>query len=99
MRAIGIGSPAASLEANYTLRTLGRTQIVFHLGMTSTEYRLVSLIADIMKERPSVIPSLEDMRNCDAVLILGEDVDTAPTALSVDAGCQVSPRNWQTVQA
>jgi NADH-quinone oxidoreductase subunit G len=44
-----------------------------------------------MKERPSVIPSLEDMRNCDAVLILGEDVtNTAPLAdLAVRrAGCQ-----------
>ena len=90
MRAIGIGSPAASLEANYTLRTLVGPKS-FYLGMTSTDYRLVSLIADIMKERPSVIPSLEDMRNCDAVLILGEDVtNTAPLAdLAVRrAGCQ-----------
>jgi len=40
-----------------------------------------------MKERPSVIPSLEDMRNCDAVLILGEDVtNTAPLADLACAG-------------
>ncbi|MGO9952756.1 MAG: NADH-quinone oxidoreductase subunit NuoG [Dissulfurispiraceae bacterium] len=78
--AIGIGSPTASLEANYALRTLVGAES-FYLGMSAADYRLVSLITNIMSDWPSVTPSLEDMRNCDAVLVLGEDVtNTAPLA-------------------
>lgn len=80
LRAIGIGSPVASLESNYALHTLVGSES-FYLGMSSAHYRLVSLITVIMRECPSFVPSLEDMRNCDAVLVLGEDVtNTAPLA-------------------
>ena len=79
-RAIGIGSPTASLEANYALRTLVGSDSFF-LGLSMTDYRLLSLVTDILKKGPACIPSLEDMRNSDAVLILGEDVtNTAPLA-------------------
>ena len=76
--AVGIGSPRASLEANFALRTLVGPES-FYLGMSSADYRLVSLITNILSKGPAVTPSLEDMRNSDAVLILGEDVtNTAP---------------------
>ena len=78
--AIGIGSPKATLEANYALRTLVGHES-FYLGMSDEDYRLVSLAADIMKIGNAKTPSLEDIRSCDAVLILGEDVtNTAPLA-------------------
>ena len=79
-RAIGIGSPKATLEANFALRTLVGPDC-FYLGMSNIDYRLVSLVADILKKGSSATPSLEDMRNSDAVLVLGEDVtNTAPIA-------------------
>jgi NADH-quinone oxidoreductase subunit G len=79
-RAIGIGSPTASLESNFALRTLVGPDS-FYTGMSPTDYSLVNLIADIMKESSVPAASLEDMAHADAVLILGENVpDTAPLA-------------------
>jgi NADH-quinone oxidoreductase subunit G len=79
-RAIGIGSPKASLEANYALRTLVGPES-FYLGVSATDYRLVTLIASILKSGPVPAASLKDIAHSDAVLILGEDVtNTAPLA-------------------
>jgi NADH-quinone oxidoreductase subunit G len=73
---IGIGSPRASLEANFALRELvGEDR--FFSGMNEAEHRLVSRIADILGKHPAV--SLREAESCDSVLILGEDVtNTAP---------------------
>jgi NADH-quinone oxidoreductase subunit G len=74
----GIGSPRASLEANFALRTLVGPDR-FYAGVSGTEQRLVNLAIDIMKEGPAFIPSLSDIARCDAVLVLGEDIgNTAP---------------------
>jgi NADH-quinone oxidoreductase subunit G len=77
-RALGIGSPRASLEANFALRQLvgaGR----FHLGLSAGEHRLLALIADILRTGPARPASLEEAEQADAVLVLGEDVpNTAP---------------------
>ena len=75
---IGIGSPRASLEANFALRTLVGPDR-FYAGVSGTEQRLVNLAIDIMKEGPALIPSLGAVSACDAVLVLGEDIgNTAP---------------------
>ncbi len=75
---IGIGSPRASLESNFALRSLvGENN--FYSGMASGEQALLSLIIDIQRKRFAVVPSLVDMQAADAVLILGEDLpNTAP---------------------
>jgi NADH-quinone oxidoreductase subunit G len=75
---IGIGSPRASLEANYALRTLvGLEQ--FHSGMSKLESELVSAIIDILRSGPARSPSLSDVAESEAVLVLGEDImNTAP---------------------
>jgi len=75
---IGIGSPRASLESNFALRTLvGPEQ--FHIGMADQEAGLVSLIIDILQNGRLRSPSLREVEACDAVLVLGEDVtNTAP---------------------
>jgi NADH-quinone oxidoreductase subunit G len=76
--AIGIGSPRASLESNFALRTLvGRDR--FFAGMADGELRLVRLMIDILRAGPARTPSLREIEECDAVLVLGEDVmNTAP---------------------
>ncbi len=75
---VAIGSPRASLEANYALRCLvgeGR----FFAGMTQEELDLVSLAIDILRGGPARTPSLADAAAADAILILGEDItNTAP---------------------
>jgi NADH-quinone oxidoreductase subunit G len=75
---IGIGSPRASLEANFALReVVGPEQ--FYLGVSENDFRLVSAALQILQEGPVRVPTLHDVELSDAVLVLGEDVtNTAP---------------------
>ncbi|MHB0870723.1 MAG: NADH-quinone oxidoreductase subunit NuoG [Chloroflexota bacterium] len=75
---IGIGSPRASLEANFALRTLVGPDN-FYLGMSEKESPLVSTLLGILRRSPAPSASLKQVRESDAVLVLGEDVtNTAP---------------------
>ena len=77
-RAIGIGSPRASMEANAALRTLVGPERFFQ-GVSRHEAGLVSTVIRVLTEGPSHTPSLREIEACDAVLLLGEDVtNTAP---------------------
>jgi len=75
---IGIGSPRASLEANFALRTLvGPNQ--FFMGTADFEHRLVATVLNILQSGPARTPSLSEVSRADAVFVLGEDVtNTAP---------------------
>lgn len=77
-RVLGIGSPRASVEANFALRTLvGRER--FHLGMADGEAALVATMLGILRGGPARTPCLRDVEQSDCVLLLGEDVsNTAP---------------------
>lgn len=81
-RVIGIGSPRASLEANFALRTLVGPDH-FYLGMSETESRLVSAILDVLRNGPARSPSLHDVSQADAVLVLGEDVANVAPMLAL----------------
>jgi NADH-quinone oxidoreductase subunit G len=77
-RAIGIGSPRASLEANFALRSLVGPDR-FCSGMNVVEHRLVAAILRVLEQGPAPAASLHDAEQADAVLIIGEDVtNTAP---------------------
>ena len=71
-RAIGIGSPRASLEANYALQSLVGAD-AFYAGLSERERPLVYLSLDILRKGPVRTPSLREIERMDAVLILGED--------------------------
>ncbi|HEX5474673.1 MAG TPA: NADH-quinone oxidoreductase subunit NuoG [Vicinamibacterales bacterium] len=77
-RAIGIGSPRASIEANFALRSLvgaGR----FFSGASEADHQLAALILQILRTGPVPTASLHDVEQADAVFVLGEDVaNTAP---------------------
>jgi NADH-quinone oxidoreductase subunit G len=76
--AVGIGSPRASLEANFALRHLVGAER-FHLGLSAGEHRLLRLIRHILCHGPAAAASIEDAEQADAILVLGEDVpNTAP---------------------
>jgi len=77
-RVIGIGSPRATLETNFALRTLvGQDR--FYSGMSPREGRLVAAMLAALRDGPARTPSMSDVTASDAVLILGEDVtSTAP---------------------
>jgi len=75
---IGIGSPRASLEANYALSVLAGKDNFYH-GISEKEQQLTKTILDFFRQSGIQTPSLKQIEKADAVLILGEDlVNTAP---------------------
>jgi NADH-quinone oxidoreductase subunit G len=94
---IGLGSPRASLEANYALwKLVGPDR--FFSGLADTDQHLTTTALDIMQRSPARSPSLHEVEQADAVLILGEDVtNTAPLlALAVRQAARRQPE--QTVE-
>jgi NADH-quinone oxidoreductase subunit G len=81
-RVIGIGSPRASLEANFALRTLVGPEH-FYLGLSETEHRLISTMIEILRNGPARSPSLHDVELADAVFVLGEDVTNVAPMLAL----------------
>jgi NADH-quinone oxidoreductase subunit G len=75
---VGIGSPRASLEANFALRqVVGRDH--FYAGLSSAESRGLETALRILRTGPARTPSLQEAARAQAVLILGEDPsNTAP---------------------
>ncbi|MCA9872675.1 MAG: NADH-quinone oxidoreductase subunit NuoG, partial [Anaerolineales bacterium] len=89
---IGIGSPRASLEANFALRQLVGPEN-FYSGMATAEHRLVKTAVAILQATPAPIASLHDCENSDAALVLGEDLtNTAPRmALALRQAAEIQP--------
>lgn len=77
-RVLGIGSPRASVEANFVLRRLVGADNFF-AGVSQTDFELVAATLEIMQSGPARPPSLKEVGRADAVFLLGEDpADTAP---------------------
>ncbi len=81
-KVIGIGSPRASLEANFALRTLVGPEH-FYAGVSAQESRLMALILSILQNGPARTPSLFDVQTADAVFILGEDIPNVAPLLAL----------------
>jgi len=75
---MGVGSPRASVESNYAIRSLvGEDN--FYNGMSAKENQLTQQALDFLQHGPVKTPSLKEIESCDAVIIIGEDVtNTAP---------------------
>lgn len=75
---IGIGSPRASLESNYALMELvGKEN--FYQGVPDDLVYVEQKIVDILQSGCIHTPSLHEIEQADAVLVLGEDIwNTAP---------------------
>ncbi|MGA8180594.1 MAG: NADH-quinone oxidoreductase subunit NuoG [Desulfobacterales bacterium] len=77
-KVIGIGSPRASLESNYALRTLVGPDR-FYAGLSHSDFRCLDLGCHILQEGPVPAATLQGVGMADAAFILGEDVtQTAP---------------------
>lgn len=89
---IGIGSPRASLETNFALRALVGPENFSH-GLVEAEDRLAQQIIELRKHHPASNPSLKNIEEADAVLVLGEDLtNTAPRmALAVRQSIRNQP--------
>jgi NADH-quinone oxidoreductase subunit G len=77
-RLMGIGSPRASLEANFALRALVGPDR-FYLGISERDHQLVSAVLEVLQQGPARSVSLREIGGADAVFVLGEDItNTAP---------------------
>jgi NADH-quinone oxidoreductase subunit G len=88
-----IGSPRASLESNFALMKLVGNDNFFS-GIGKSEYSVTSLITELMKNGSVKVPSLKEIENSEAVIIVGEDVtNTAPmTALALRQASKKKPK-------
>ena len=75
---LGIGSPRASLEANFRLRALVGAD-AFSGGMTRRDAELTGSVLKILRDGPVAAATIKAIDEADAVFVLGEDVlATAP---------------------
>lgn len=81
-RVVGIGSGRASVESNFALQQLVGAEN-FSTGMPAAEQRRVELIIDILQNRGLYTPSLREIENYDAVLVLGEDLTQVGARVSL----------------
>ncbi len=79
---IGIGSPRASLESNFAVRTLVGAEH-FYLGLSESERDLADLALALFRDgaRPA---ELADLEAADAVLVIGEDLADTSAILELD---------------
>jgi len=71
-RVIGIGSPRASLESNHQLRELVGVES-FSSGIEAGEQTCLGLMDELSRSCGLPSPTLRDVEQHDAVLLLGED--------------------------
>ena len=77
-KVIGIGSPRASLEANFALLTMVGPDN-FYAGVSDKDFDLLRLELAVLQDGAVRTPSLSETMEADAVFVLGEDVtNTAP---------------------
>jgi len=75
---IGIGSPRASVEANFALSALAGKENFYH-GISKKEQLLTKAVLAFSQNSGVLTPSLKQIEKADAVIIMGEDVtNTAP---------------------
>ncbi len=79
---IGIGSPRASLEANYLLKRLSGPEN-FYAGFSGRDFNLIRRIISILTGGPIRTPTLKEVAEADAVFVLGEDVPGAAPMLGL----------------
>ncbi|MEE4146308.1 MAG: NADH-quinone oxidoreductase subunit NuoG [Halieaceae bacterium] len=73
-----VGSPRASVEANYLLRLLAGPDN-FAPGFSDAEQDLAGLALRLQQQSAALVPDIRTIESADAVLVLGEDVtNTAP---------------------
>jgi NADH-quinone oxidoreductase subunit G len=91
---VAIGSPRASLEANYLIRRLVGEEN-YCPGYSDTDLELSRTIYQVMRNGSAVSPSIRQVEEADAVLVLGEDVsNTAPRmALAIRQSVRNQARN------
>ncbi|PHM28103.1 NADH-quinone oxidoreductase subunit G [Xenorhabdus budapestensis] len=97
--AIGIGSPRASIESNFALRELVGAEN-FYSGISAEEQHRLDMMLEILQQGGVYTPSLREIEDYDAVLVLGEDLTqtAARMALSVRQAVKGKAREMAAAQ-
>jgi NADH-quinone oxidoreductase subunit G len=93
---IGIGSPRASVESNFALSLLAGEGNFYH-GISKKEYLLTRDVLDFFQKSGVRTPSLKQMEEADAVVVLGEELTT--TAPMIALALRQSVRNVPNAEA
>lgn len=80
-RILGIGSPRASLEANFALRSVVGAER-FNSGVATHEHELVKLASSILRG-PLGSSTIRGIEDADCVLVLGEDLTQTAARLAL----------------
>ncbi|CCW29365.1 NADH-quinone oxidoreductase subunit G [Xenorhabdus nematophila F1] len=96
---IGIGSPRASIESNFALRELVGAEN-FYSGISAEEQHRLDMMLEILQQGGVYTPSLREIEDYDAVLVLGEDLTqtAARMALSVRQAMKGKAREMAAAQ-
>lgn len=70
---VGIGSPRASLEDNFSLRQWVGAEN-FSNGMSTADAAASKKAVSLLERHADHLPGMRQVEDCDAVLVLGEDV-------------------------
>ena len=95
--AIGIGSPRASLESNLALRELVGPERFF-AGIPERDLRLAKLMIETLRTTPARSPSLHDIEQSDAVLVLGEDLINGSPRMGLSVRQSVRQQPFQVAE-
>ncbi|MBD2810307.1 NADH-quinone oxidoreductase subunit NuoG [Xenorhabdus sp. Vera] len=98
-KTIGIGSPRASIESNFALRELVGAEN-FYSGISAEEQHRLDMMLEILQQGGVYTPSLREIEDYDAVLVLGEDLTqtAARMALSVRQAVKGKAREMAAAQ-
>jgi NADH-quinone oxidoreductase subunit G len=81
-KVIAIGSPRASLQSNYALKTLVGEDNFYH-GVSDNEHDIAELAIRILKNGPVKTASIKEVEEADAVFVLGEDLTNSAPRLAL----------------
>ena len=79
---IGIGSPRATLESNRALQRLVGAER-FYSGLNNRDEAINQALRQLMGSRHARVPSLAQVEQADAVLLLGEDISHSAARLAL----------------
>lgn len=79
---IGIGSPRASNEANYALRSRVGVEN-FYSGHSDDEHASLEIIISALRDEAFHCPSIREIENADAVVLLGIDVTNVASRVAL----------------
>lgn len=96
-KAIGIGSPRASLESNFALQMfVGRDR--FYAGISEGEAGLMQLIVTVLRDGRTRTAAPREIESADAVFVLGEDVSNFAPRMALSLRQSVRQQSLETAK-